>query len=76
MRKLVEVKGIGEVLAAAFAERGFHSVRDIAEATEAELATVPGVSTARATQLISSAKIPASGLYPTRDFVSGKQHEL
>ena len=56
MRKLVEIKGIGEVLATAFTEKGFHSVQDIAEATETELATVSGVSTIRAAQLIDSAQ--------------------
>ncbi len=67
MHKLVEIKGVGEVLARAFAEKGFHCVEDIADATEADLVKVSGVSTVRAVHLIRSAKsLLADGAAPEK----------
>ena len=67
MHKLVEIKGVGEVLARAFAEKGFHRVEDIADATEADLVKVSGVSTVRAVHLIRSAKsLLADGAAPEK----------
>lgn len=56
MRQIVEITGVGEVLAAACAEKGFRSVEDIAMAKVADLVAVPGVSIIRANQLIQAAQ--------------------
>lgn len=56
MRQIVELAGVGQVLAAACADKGFRSVEDIAAAKVADLVAVPGVSTIRANQLIQAAQ--------------------
>ncbi len=56
MRPIVEISGVGQVLAAACAEKGFRTVEDIASAKVADLVAVPGVSTIRANQLIQAAQ--------------------
>lgn len=56
MRQIVEIAGVGRVLAAACAEKGFRSVEDIAAAKVIDLVAVPGVSTIRANQLIQAAQ--------------------
>ncbi len=70
MRNLAEINGVGEALAAAFVEKGYHSVQDIAEATEAKLATVPGISRVRAAQLISSAQLLLNDPSPSKTIPS------
>ena len=76
MRKMVEIKGVGEALAMACAEKGYRSVQDIAEATVAELATVPGVSRVRAEQLIDSAQLLLDGASPSgTEFVANAKDE-
>lgn len=56
MRRIVEISGVGQVLAAACAEKGFRTVEDVASAKVADLIAVPGVSTIRANQLIQAAQ--------------------
>ena len=56
MPALVEIKGVGPVLAKACAEKGFGSAADIAAAKVGDLAAVPGISEARASLLIEAAK--------------------
>ncbi len=56
MRQIVEISGVGQVLAASCAEKGFRTVEDIAAAKVADLVAVPGVSIIRANQLIQAAQ--------------------
>ena len=55
MPKLIDVKGIGPVLAKACAANGFGSVEKIAKAKDTEFSSVPGVSEARAAVIIEAA---------------------
>ena len=61
MPEIVEIKGVGPVLAKACAENGYVSVEKIAAAMVAEFVAVPGVSEARARQLIDAAKVLLNG---------------
>ena len=56
MRDVVEIKGVGPVLAKACAEKGYHSVKEIAEAKPCALACVQGIGPARAEHLIGAAR--------------------
>ncbi len=56
MRDVIEIKGVGPVLAKACAEKGYHSVKKIAEAKPCALACVNGVGPARAQHLIGAAR--------------------
>ena len=56
MPELVEIKGVGPVLAAECAVAGFGSVEKIAGAKANELATVRGVGVVRAKSMISAAQ--------------------
>ena len=62
MPEIVEIKGVGPVLAKACMERGFESVQMIATATVAELATISGVGEARAQTLIDAAQTLLDGM--------------
>ena len=61
MPKLIDLNGVGPVLANACVEHGFRSVADIASARESALVAVPGVSNTRAKQLIEGAKALLNG---------------
>ena len=61
MSEIVEIKGVGPVLAKACAGKGYGSVEKIAAAVVVELAVVPGVSEVRAKQLIDAAKTLLNG---------------
>ena len=61
MPEIVEIKGVGPVLAKACAGKGYSSVEKIAAAIVADLAAVPGVSEIRAEQLIGAAKSLLNG---------------
>jgi Holliday junction resolvasome RuvABC DNA-binding subunit len=56
MPEIVEIRGVGPVLAKACADNGYGSVQKIAMAPLDELVVVPGVSDARARQLIAAAQ--------------------
>jgi len=56
MSALTDIKGIGPVLAKACADKGYRTIKKIATAVVAELATVPGISEARAKVLVAAAK--------------------
>ena len=56
MSALTDIKGIGPVLAKACADKGYRSIKKIATAVVADLATVPGISEARAKMLVAAAK--------------------
>ena len=64
MPKLIDLNGVGPVLANACVEHGYRSVEDIAAARESELVAVPGVSSIRAKQLIERAKVLLNGGVP------------
>ena len=64
MPKLIDLNGVGPVLANACVEHGYRSVEDIAAARESELVAVPGVSSIRAKQLIEGAKVLLNGGVP------------
>lgn len=57
MPEINEIKGVGPVLGLACTKSGFGSVKKVAAATEAELATVPGVGEAKAKSLIIAAQL-------------------
>ena len=59
--EIVEIKGVGPVLAKACVGEGYGSVEKIAGAMVVELVAVPGVSDVRAQQLIDSAKSLLNG---------------
>jgi len=59
--EIVEIKGVGPVLAKACASEGYGSVEKIAGAMVVELVAVPGVSDVRAKQLIDSANSLLNG---------------
>ena len=61
MSEIVEIKGVGPVLAKACAGKGYGSVEKIAAAMVVELVAVPGVSEVRAKQLIDAAKTLLNG---------------
>lgn len=61
MSEIVEIKGVGPVLAKACAVKGYGSVEKIATAMVVELVAVPGVSEVRAKQLIDAAKTLLNG---------------
>ena len=61
MHEIVEIKGVGPVLAKACAGKGYGSVEKIATAMVVELVAVPGVSEVRAKQLIDAAKTLLNG---------------
>jgi len=65
MPEVVEIKGVGPVLAKACTENGFESVSKIAAAMPSELVTVPGVSDVRAKLLIDAAKLLLNGSLPS-----------
>lgn len=52
---IIDIPGIGEVAAATLAEHGFTTLRKLANTTTAQLAEVPGFSTARADRVIQAA---------------------
>lgn len=56
MPEIVEIKGVGPVLAKACIGNGYGSVEKIAAATVVDLVVVPGVSETKAEQLIGAAK--------------------
>ena len=56
MPKIVELKGIGPVLAKACAQHGYGSVESIAAAKIGEFVLVPGISHIRAQHLIEAAR--------------------
>ncbi len=56
MTEITEIKGLGPATAKVFAKGGFSTVGDIARATVADLATVPGVGEVRASSLIGAAR--------------------
>ena len=56
MAKLVDITGVGPVMARACVAHGFTSVEAIANAKFGEFVAVPGVSEVRAKQLIAAAK--------------------
>lgn len=56
MPEIVEIKGVGPVLAKACADNGYGSVQRIAMALLNELVAVPGISETRARQLIAAAQ--------------------
>ncbi len=64
MSKLIDLNGVGPVLANACIEHGYRSVADIAAAREDELVIVPGISNARARVLIDGAKALLNGGVP------------
>ena len=64
MPEIVDIKGVGPVLAKACVERGYCSVEKIAGAMVVELVVVPGVSEVRAKQLIDAAKSLLNGASP------------
>ena len=57
MNEIIKIKGVGPVLAKAFAKKGFSNVENIADGKVADLATVSGVSEKRAKELIKAAKL-------------------
>ena len=61
MPELVELKGVGPVLAKACAERGYESVETIAAAKADDLVVVRGISPARAQMLIEAARTLLNG---------------
>lgn len=67
MPKLIDLNGVGPVLANACIEHGYRSVEDIAAARESEFVVVPGVSNIRARQLIQEAKALLNGGVPPAD---------
>lgn len=72
MRKIIEIKGVGPVMAVACSDKGYHSIEDIAEASVAGLSTVPGVGRIRAKELIDSAQMllndaPPSEIMPLKN---------
>ncbi len=67
MPKLIDLNGVGPVLANACVEHGYRSVEDIAAARESEFVVVPGVSNTRARQLIQGAKALLNGCMPPAD---------
>lgn len=76
MIEIIEIRGIGPVLAKACADSGYASVREIAAALSSELMTVHGVSEAKARRLIDAAKAlladqpaPNGAAPPTMDLV-------
>ena len=64
MPEIVDIKGVGPVLAKACIEQGYGSVEKIAAAMVVELVAVPGVSEIRASQLIDAAKSLLNGGLP------------
>ena len=54
--KLTQISGIGPATAGVLESNGFVSVQAIAQAAEAELATVPGFGSARAATIIAAAR--------------------
>ena len=70
MPELVEIKGIGPVMAKACAENGYASVEQIAAAMVSEFVAVPGVNEARAKQLIDAAKLVLNGAAAPTDTVA------
>lgn len=64
MPEIVDIKGVGPVLAKACIERGYGSIEKIAGAGILELVAVPGVSETRAKQLIDAAKLLLNGASP------------
>jgi NAD-dependent DNA ligase len=61
MPEIHDIRGVGPVLASAFAESGYGSVKQVATSSVAELAAVPGVGQARARALISAAQLLLNG---------------
>ena len=61
MPEIVEIKGIGPVLAKDCVANGYGSVEKIATAKVAEFIVVPGVSEVRAEQLIGAARTLLNG---------------
>jgi len=57
MSAVTEIKGIGPVLAAACAKKGFTTVQKIAATTPEAFATVPGISEARGRAMINLANL-------------------
>ncbi len=56
MAEIIDIKGVGPVLAKACADKGYNNVREIAAAMLNDLVAGPGVSEARAKLLIGSAQ--------------------
>lgn len=64
MPEIVDIKGVGPVLAKACIEQGYGSVEKIAGAKVVEFVIVPGVSEVRAKLLIEAAKLLLNGAAP------------
>lgn len=56
MAEIIEIKGVGPVLAKAFTDNGYGSIRKIATAMLSDLVAVPGISEAKAKILIGAAQ--------------------
>ncbi|MBC8242604.1 MAG: helix-hairpin-helix domain-containing protein [Alphaproteobacteria bacterium] len=72
MGALTEIKGIGPVLAKACADKGYRTVKKVAAAVAADLATVPGISEARAKILIAAAQTLLADALPPKTVAAAK----
>ncbi len=71
MPEIVDIKGVGPVLAKACIEQGYGSVEKIAGAKVMEFVIVPGVSEVRAKLLIEEAKLLLNGAAPVSGLETG-----